>query len=686
MHLNDAQRTAVEHDIGPLLVLAGAGSGKTRVVTQRIARLIERGVPARSILAMTFTNKAAREMHERVEKLVGAKTAKELTVSTFHSFGLSVLRAETKALGFRGGKFAIFDQGDASGVIREALRTLRTDKGFDIGAILARISSLKNAFISPEALENGEKSPDPPSEYDEITALVYPRYVAMMRGFQAFDFDDLVCEVSRLFQRREDVHEKYVKRFRYLIVDEYQDTNHAQLELVRLLGGEHKNVCVVGDDDQSIYAWRGADVRNILDFEEHFGGAKVVRLEENYRSSGAILAVASVILEKSGARRHKKTIMPTRVGGDTVREVVCADSDVEAQFVARTIDDRIRDGTRRKEIAVLYRSNLQSAEIETALKERQIPLRVVGGTQFYERKEVKDLLSYLRVALNPMDEISLRRIVNYPSRGIGDVALEKLSHHATATTTSLFTAVTRAHAVVDLAPAAREGCAALVRIIDGVRDRVAKDEPSAAILRALAEAMGLKEDIYAGATSNAAAARRWGNVEGMINVFGRRDERGISGRDALEEFVRLLALREDGDEGAGGDLVTLTTMHGAKGLEFELVFLVGLEEGLMPHARTQNERVTDVASEGATSLEEERRLFYVAVTRAKDTLYLCRAERRAFRGKVVPRTPSRFLSEIPEALLDRSTEATAAKPDVETMKSGAAGLLAALGGGPSPRP
>jgi len=347
--------------------------------------------------------------------------------------------------------------------------------------------------------------------------------------------------------------------------------------------------------------------------------------------------------------------------------------------VARTIDDRIREGARRREIAVLYRSNLQSAELETALKERQIPLRVVGGTQFYERKEVKDLLAYLRVALNPMDEISLRRIVNYPSRGIGDVALEKLSHHATANSSSLFTAVTRAHAVHELATTARDGCTALVRIIDGVRDRISKEEPSASILRGIAEAIGLKEDVYAGSTSNAAAARRWGNVEGMVNVFTRRDERNLGGRDALEDFLRILALREDGDEDSSGDVVTLTTMHGAKGLEFEVVFLVGLEEGLVPHIRTQSERVTDVALEGAASLDEERRLFYVAVTRAKDALYLCRAERRAFRGKIVARTPSRFLSEIPETLLERSHEATAAKPDVETTRSGAAGLLAALG-------
>jgi ATP-dependent DNA helicase Rep len=681
--LNAAQLEAVEHDLGPLLVLAGAGSGKTRVVTQRIARLLSRGVPARAILAMTFTNKAAREMRERVETLVGAKAAKELTVSTFHSFGLSVLQAETKALGFRGSKFVIFDQGDSSGVVREALRSIRTDnrsadRGFDIGAILARISALKNAGIDPDAFARGEVKADDPSEYDEITSLVYPRYAAMMRGFQAFDFDDLVCEVSRLWRRRDDVRQKYVKRFRYVIVDEYQDTNRAQLEVVRLLASDHKNVCVVGDDDQSIYAWRGADIRNILDFEEHFPGAKIVRLQENYRSTGEILKVASGVLEKSSARRHAKTIVATRGAGDRVREVVCADTEVEAAFVARTIEEFVRNGTRRKEIAVLYRSNIQSTEIEAALKERAIPMRMVGGTQFFERKEVKDLLAYLKVALTPFDEIALRRVINYPSRGIGDVALERLASHATANSTSLFTAVTRAHAVKDLAPTAIAGCNEFVKIIDEARDRLSRGELSAPVARAVAESARIKADIQAGSTSNAAATRRWGNVEGMLNVFARRDEKGRGERDQLEEFLRLLALRDDNEEAAQGDVVTLTTIHGAKGLEFDVVFLLGLEEGLMPHSRTQTERVTDVVLEGTSGVEEERRLFYVAVTRAKNRLFMSRCERRAFRGKVVARTPSRFLAEIPDELLDRSHEMTAAVPDLATMASGAAALLAML--------
>jgi DNA helicase-2/ATP-dependent DNA helicase PcrA len=682
--LNPSQRAAVEHDLGPLLVLAGAGSGKTRVVTMRIARLLERGVSARNILAMTFTNKAAAEMHERVAKLVGAKNARELTVSTFHRFGLGVLGAEARALGFRGGKFVIFDQADCSGVVREALRSVRNDKGYDVGAILARISAAKNAFAEPERMKEDLAAAGDVSDYDEITSLVYPRYLSMMKGFQAFDFDDLVCEVVRLFKKRDDVRDKYRQRYRYVIVDEYQDTNHAQLELVRQLGGGHKNVCVVGDDDQSIYAWRGADVRNILDFEEHFSGARVVKLEENYRSSASILAVASQVLEKSGARRHKKNIVSTRPAGDRVTEVVCADPEIEAAFVARSIDDFVTKGeVRRKDCAVLYRSNLQAPDIEQALKERGIPVRMIGGTQFYERKEVKDLLAYLKVAFDPLDEISLRRIINYPARGIGEAALEKLGAYATAYSASLWTAVTRAHAVQDLPPAAREGCRDLVRIVEATRARFNAGELSASVARALSADIRLKEDIQAASTSNAAAARRWGNVEGILGVFGRRDDKGLGTRDAFEDFLRILALREDGEEEEKGDAVTLTTMHGAKGLEFRYVFIVGLEEGLLPHARTQNERATDVpTSEGATSLEEERRLFYVAVTRAKDKLWLMRAERRAFRGKIAQRVPSRFLAEIPSELLDKREERTKPAADPQKTAAGAAGLLAALGGPP----
>jgi ATP-dependent DNA helicase Rep len=679
--LNPSQRAAVEHDLGPLLVLAGAGSGKTRVVTQRIARLMERGVPARAILAMTFTNKAAAEMHERVVGLVGAKAAKDLHVSTFHRFGLMVLGAETEALGLRGGQFAIFDQADATGVVREILREMRTGKSYDVGAIIARISNAKNAFLAPEEWEEQQRKGRGLDDYDEIAMLVYPRYQAALRSFQAFDFDDLICEVVRLFQRREDVRRRWQMRYRYVIVDEYQDTNRAQLELTRLLGEEHRNVCVVGDDDQSIYAWRGADVRNILDFEEHFYGAKVIKLEHNYRSQKPILDVANAILARAGTKRHSKTLIATKEGGDKAQVVIAADPDVEASFIGAEAQRLLeREGARPKDIAVLYRSNLQAALIESALKERQIPIRMIGGQQFYERKEVKDLIAYLRLVLKPDDEMALRRIINYPARGIGDAAVAKLSAHATAKGVSLWTAVSRPHAVHELSPAAMEGCRQLVRLVEAMRTHLDAFSPSS-MARALATQIGLKEDIQAGSPSNNAAARRWGNVEGLLNVFARREEQGKGDRERFAEFLRLIALQRDSEEEAATDRVTLTTMHGAKGLEFPYVFVIGLEEGLMPHSRTIDERATDFTpgdGDAATSLDEERRLFYVAVTRARERLYLCRAKARGQRGKLVPRTPSRFLLEIPPELYDERNEEAPVAPELAKAKAGAAGVLAAI--------
>ncbi|AKT43921.1 ATP-dependent DNA helicase Rep [Chondromyces crocatus] len=684
MELNSSQRAAVEHDLGPMLVLAGAGSGKTRVVTERIARLLQRGVSARSILAMTFTNKASAEMHERVGKLVGAKLARELTVCTFHRFGLDVLGAETKALGLRGKSFAIFDQSDCTGVIREVLRELRSGRNYDVNAILARISNAKNAFVEAEAWAESQRKGKGLDEYDEIAMLVYPRYIAALRAFQAFDFDDLICEVVRLWQRRPDVLERWRTRYRYVIVDEYQDTNHAQLELLRLLGA-HKNVVVVGDDDQSIYAWRGADVRNILDFEEHFTGAKVVKLEHNYRSRAPVLDVANAVLARSGGRRHKKSLIATRMGGDKVQLVVCTDPDVESSFVATEAMRLLeREGARPKDIAVLYRSNLLSGPIEAALKERQIPVRMIGGTQFFERKEVKDLIAYLRVALDPEDEMSLRRIINYPSRAIGDVAVSKLGAYATARETSLWVAVTRPHAVHELSTAAIEGCRQLVRIIEATRQRFDRKEPSAEIARALLVDAGFKEDITAGSTSNSVAARRWGNLEGLLNVFARRDDQGKGDRDQFASFLRLLALRQDSEEEEATDRVTLSSMHGSKGLEFPYVFVIGLEEGIMPHQRTLTERATDVAPPGADgdvvghSIEEERRLFYVAVTRAKDRLYMTYAKHRGSRGKMVARTPSRFLLDVPDELIEEREEEGPQAPELDKTKAGAASVLAAL--------
>ena len=651
-----------------MLVLAGAGSGKTMVVTQRIARLIHNGTPPRAILAMTFTNKAAEEMASRVQKLVG-KRGREATISTFHSFGLGVLRSEARSMGFRDGRFAIFDQADQSSAVREILRGRRGDRKWDIYAILARISAAKNAFIEPEAYE--PRFADP---YDDVTAWVYPRYVEALRSFSAFDFDDLVCAVVRLFMDRPDVLERWRTKFWYVMVDEYQDTNHAQLELVRLLGSEHGNVSVVGDDDQSIYAWRGADVRNILDFERHFEGAKVVKLQNNYRSTDAILSVANAVIHASRARRHEKRLIATQPGGDKVRLVVASEADVEASFIGDEIVRRMDEGIAPRELAVLYRSNQQSQPVETALRERQVPFRVVGGTQFYERKEVKDLIAFLRVALQPRDELSLRRIINYPNRGIGQTSLDRLASYALANDMTLWNAVRRADQVPRLPSAAVAGCAALRQVISDATAAIEDATPSANVARKLVADVGMMADIAVGSGSNEAASRRATNLEAFFQTLSRFDQKNKPGPKPLSDFLQLLTLRTDAEEDAG-NVVTLTTMHGAKGLEFHTVFVAGVEEGLMPHARTLDSKATDVEPQ---DIEEERRLFYVAVTRARSRLYLTRTRTRLLRGKQTRRVPSRFLDAIPEELIDVLDVRQEARPSNATMMEGVAGLLAAL--------
>ena len=682
--LNPSQREAVEHDLGPMLVLAGAGSGKTRVVTTRIARLLERGVLARSILAMTFTNKAAEEMKERVRKMVGDGAAKDLVVSTFHSFGLRILGAEARSLDLRNGEFTIFDQGDCAGAVREILRGVRGGKKYDVAAILARISHAKNLLEEDDEKLFGDEEKN---DYDEIAKIVWPKYRSALRGFHAFDFDDLVCEPVRLFRRRPEVLARWQERFRYILVDEYQDTNHAQLELVRLLASAHRNLCVVGDDDQSIYAWRGADVSNILDFERHFPGAKVVKLEQNYRSASTVLAVANSVLERTSARRHAKVLKATRDGGATVNMVVAQDQDVEASFIADEIKRLHNEGRPLREMAILYRSNLQSETIESTLKERGIALTMLGGTQFYERKEVKDLLAYLRVVLNTRDEIALRRILNYPARHIGEAALSKIENTANVKKTTLFDVIGQASLIADMAPPSMEGCRALASVIQSAQQALAGGAPSGEVARGVLRAIAMREDILDGSGSNEYAARRWGNVESLLRVLDRFDGRNQGGgREKLRELIQFLTLDPDRDQETKERAVTMTTMHGAKGLEYEVVFIAGLEEGLMPHARALEGRVTDVGGKLANDVEEERRLFYVSITRAKDKLYLCRAKQRATRGKIVPRTPSRFLSDIRDELLDRR-DVTAKTPPTfsETADRGAA-LLAALGvGTPAPR-
>jgi DNA helicase-2/ATP-dependent DNA helicase PcrA len=689
--LNPAQREAVEHFTGPILVLAGAGSGKTRVITHRVVRLLERGVPPTGIVALTFTNKAAAEMRERIAKEVGkgacgnASIAKQLTISTFHSFGLQILTREKAHLGR--GTFTIFDQGDQMGAIKELLARVDYGKRFDASVIATRISNAKNAFLSAEELPEREGD-----DYDAITKILYPRYQSALKGFHAFDFDDLVCEVARLWQAKPDVLARWQEKHPFLLVDEYQDTNRAQLEVLRLLAGERKNLCVVGDDDQAIYGWRGADVSNILEFDEQFG-AKVVKLEQNYRSRKPILDVANSIVDRRSDTKHKKVLFTDKVGGDKVQSCIAASPEGEARWVAAQVQRAIKDmGTPPREVAILYRSNGQAKALEEALRELGVGHKVVGGQQFFERKEVKDLFAYLKLAMNRSDEISLRRIVNYPPRGIGETSIDRLALNATAKGWSLWQAIERVDAIDEISGPARDGCKALEKIIaDTRRDlMVSRLKPSEAA-RALCDRLGLRQELDATSPSPAASARRWANVEGILQLFARREIReenkGADPADGFASFLHLLTLDFNSDEGGEDktNLVTLSTLHGSKGLEFDVVFLVGCEEGLLPHSRTLDARATDDVptthgDKVSADIEEERRLFYVGVTRAKKNLTITRSKARVVRGKPVARTPSRFVLEIPPELVEEREVNPDAPMSMAQLAEQANALLAALEG------
>ncbi|MBP9114427.1 MAG: UvrD-helicase domain-containing protein [Polyangiaceae bacterium] len=677
--LNPSQKEAVEHVHGPLLVLAGAGSGKTRVITHRIARLLEHGIPRSAILALTFTNKAAQEMEERVHALIRPHTSSSTpssahrpadrkkraaskgaskgttpskdtgpTICTFHAFGLRVLTEERKSLG---GNFTIFDQGDSFGTIREILREIKLDKRFDIAAIATRISNAKNAFLSPEELED-----DAADAYTEITKLVYGRYISALKKFRAYDFDDLVCGVARIWEERSDVLERWQKRYQFILVDEYQDTNRAQLKLLTQLAAGHKNLCVVGDDDQSIYAWRGADMRNILEFEDQFANARIIKLEQNYRSRRPILDVANAVIAKRVDSRHRKTLFTERDGGVLTRVVATTSPEIECQFVVREIQTLQRDrGIKFSDFAILYRSNAQAKLMEEHLRLANLPYRMIGGQQFFERKEVKDILAYMKFALNRNDEISLRRIINYPARGIGDTSVERLSQHATAKGWTLWQAVERVDLLDDVSASAREACKDLEKIFVELRDRLLIQRQAASVVaKALCERIRLREDLEAAAPSMPAARRKWDNMESLFNTFAKR-EATIAGRSpqerelSLSAFLHSLTLQlSDEEDASGANQMTLSTLHGAKGLEWPIVFLVGCEEGYLPHSRTLDSKVTDATP---ADIEEERRLFYVGVTRAREELILTRAKARPLRAKLVARTPSRFLIDIPKNLI-----------------------------------
>jgi DNA helicase-2/ATP-dependent DNA helicase PcrA len=682
--LNPAQKLAVEHVDGPMLVLAGAGSGKTGVITRRIARLVKLGHRPETILAVSFTNKAAAEMAERMHPLIGAEATKRLWLSTFHSFGVRFLHEENRHLGYDG-RFVIFDQGDATGLVRELVRELGGDRNLDLQAIVGRISLWKNAFVMPEQVKASD------FEYDAVAREIYPKYQAALQNMHAVDFDDLVVAPVRILQQNERVRQKWRDRFRFLLIDEFQDTNKSQLELIRLLANEQHNVVVVGDDDQSIYGWRGAEVGNILDFERIFPGTKVVKLELNYRSRSPILDVANAAIAQSRGRRHGKVLRSVKGDGAKVRVVALGDSGEEAKFVCREIRELAKGGEAApgarpfpyKDIAVLYRSNQTAKILEEELRLGGVPYRVFGGTQFFDRKEVKDIVAYLRVVDNPRDELSLRRILDVPPRGVGEGSLAKVDALRTLKGLSLERALREASFGDELPERGRRGLQQLFKAIDAARralDEKPAADPAGPVKKSI---VATTERLLADTGFTAMLAedatvqgqRRRENVSFLMRSLTRFEEsqRGIS----LGQFLTRLMLRAEQEEEDAKNVVTLSSLHSAKGLEFDVVFLVGCVEGQMPHSRTTDPKLNEVAP---TDVEEERRLFYVGVTRARELLYLTRPERRTMRGKVVPRIPSRFLEGFPDHAWETYTSSGEKPMGAEELADFASQILARLRG------
>ncbi len=650
---------------GPLLVLAGAGSGKTRVIVHRIAYMIEQGIAPSNILAVTFTNKAASEMRERVAALVGSKNGKALTVSTFHAFGCEVLRRYIDRLGYPR-RFAIADASDQIAMVKRAMREVKIDdRRFDPKRVQALISKAKCVGKAPQPMEAGRGD-----DYDLATAEAYPRYQLALRAQGCVDFDDLILLPMELLREHEEVRSRLLERYRYLLVDEYQDTNRSQLDLLVLLAGERRNVCAVGDDDQSIYSWRGAEVENILRFDRHFPGAKEVRLEQNYRSTGAILDAANAVIAKNEARK-KKRLWTASGEGDKIQVVVCPDEEEEGRYIAREIARLIAGGKRPKDLAVLYRTNLQSRAVEEALREGNINYEVVGGQEFFDRREIKDLVAYLKACHNSSDEVSVLRIVNMPPRGIGDATMTRLSSHARERSLSIEEAMARASEFDDLPKSAATKLGEFLDLLKRYRARF-ESEPIDVVVSALVDEIGMREVARLSVQSPAAGLRKVAAIDGFLASIKSYVER--DSKASLDAYLRRLALdaREE-DSGLPGSAVTLMTLHAAKGLEWPVVFVCGLEEDLLPHGGMQGE---------AQNLDEERRLAYVGITRARERLYLSRAAQRVKRGRVAPRAVSRFLEDIPGELKELVDYSAAPKgPAGNEERNFFAGLRAKLKAG-----
>jgi DNA helicase-2/ATP-dependent DNA helicase PcrA len=646
--LNPPQREAVTTTEGPLLVIAGAGSGKTRVLTRRVAYILaERLAEPRNILAVTFTNKAANEMKERINALLGVSIF-SLTVSTFHSFCARLLRQEASALG-HASNFTIFDEDDSLSMIKNCLDELNISRSqFPPASLRRKISAAKNRMEDAESLAKKASG-----YFETRTAQVYTLYEQRLAQCGAFDFDDLIFRTVQALATREEMRVKYQERFKYILVDEYQDTNHSQYRLLRLLVGKYDNICVVGDEDQSIYGWRGADISNILNFEKDFPGAKVIKLEQNYRSTGIILDAASAVIANNVSRKGK-TLWTDVKSGDLLRVFLTDNAADEASVIISDVEKNL-DRCPLSEAVILYRTNAQSRPFEEALRKRNIPYQIVGGVAFYQRREIKDVLAYLKLIANPKDDISLQRIINYPRRGIGATSLERLRHYARRLGKSMYGAALEVEKCDDLGPRPKKLISGFTELMERFRDRKEKLD-IADLTQQVVDDLKLLEELIA--EDPQIGQGRAENVEEFVSAT--REFTAEYPEPTLDNFLAEISLYTDIDQyNEIDDKLTLMTLHSAKGLEFDSVYMVGLEEGLFPLAR---------AMEKPEELEEERRLFYVGATRARKNLQISMATLRNRMGEFES-IPSRFLKELPPALIETTDVRSHHRDEYGTVRS-----------------
>ncbi len=646
--LNEVQQQAVKCVNGPLMIVAGAGSGKTRVLTYRTAYLMHIGVPAYQLIVLTFTNKAAEEMRNRIVKLVGEKS-QNFWMGTFHSMFARLLRIEAEKLGYTS-NFTIYDTDDSNTLIKNILNKFgRSVQNFKPAAIRSRISSWKNTLISPDKASKNIKT-----IFDEVALDVYQEYTKRLKESNAMDFDDLLIKPIELFKSFPSVLDKYQEKFRFILVDEYQDTNKAQYEMIKLLAGKYRNVCVVGDDSQSIYRFRGADIQNILSFEKDFPDCKIFRLEQNYRSTKLILSAADQVI-KNNKYRIEKNLWTDNPKGEAITLLTCENEMDEGEQIAQKIKSSIKKyKIDFKDIAILYRTNAQSRSLEDALRRNNIPYVIVGGIEFYKRKEIKDVLAYLKLIVNPKDDISFRRIVNYPNRGIGDVTLKNLEKIANKYGTSLFEAIGLLDQIIDFSDKSAEKLRIFKNLIDKYIKLKSVLKPGE-LSRNLIEEIGILNEFKEEATPESIS--RWENVQELLSAIMEYCSNNEEG--SLESFLQEVSLVADVDKWDNSrNAVTLMTLHSAKGLEFNVVFIAGLEEGLFPIHQSLTED---------SELEEERRLFYVGITRTIKKLFLSYALKRYYMGDLIYPQLSRFFYEIDDDLIEVEKYMTSRKVKVDNF-------------------